>query len=89
MFTFNLLSCVNNYFRNCGDDDVIIELSSSDEMYIDVSAQVTKGMEARGHLQDLRERPPYIEIPDKVVWETYHEARQGPFQYFIPSSNVR
>jgi len=69
---------------------VIIELASSDELYIDVSSEVTKAIEKVKEREawGLINQNTAISIPNRVVWETIHGPKYGPFNYFIPKANV-
>jgi nucleotidyltransferase/DNA polymerase involved in DNA repair len=77
--TWEILDCVKSFCSQYGDD-IIIELASSDEIYLDISAEVTRGMDRASNDR--------LEIPAKVVWERKTSSLQGPFKYITPKRTV-
>jgi len=59
-------------------NDVIVELASSDEVYLDISSEVTRAME-RLH----KTRKTSISISKDIVHENGRRSRQGPFEYHL------
>jgi hypothetical protein len=84
--TWEIIDCVSEYCRQFGDD-ILIELASSDEIYIDISAEVTRGMNRRS--QSRRNVAEPIFIPENIIWEDTKTPLHGPFWYKPPQRKVR
>jgi nucleotidyltransferase/DNA polymerase involved in DNA repair len=80
--TREILDCVKSFCSQYGDD-IIIELASSDEIYLDISAEITRGMD-----QAEASSNESLEIPEKVVLERKTSSLQGPFKYVTPKRTV-
>jgi hypothetical protein len=91
--TWALLDCVKEY---CGGHinagEIVVELGSSDEIYLDLSVEISRRVELmmKRHLEAW----PYsaffpVEFSQNVVFEARYEKVLGPFSSYIPVTNVK
>lgn len=75
--TWELFDSIKNFCSKA--PDIVIELASSDEIYLDLSGEVSRGVSRR----KSEKNRDFIQLDDCTVWEKASECIHGPFQYRI------
>jgi len=78
--TWQLLDAVKEFCSRGSGNDIIIELASSDEIYLELSGVVTKGIQMR---KSNGRNPEFAELDCFIVLEGHHPSRTGPFRYYF------
>lgn len=86
--TWQLVSGIQSFLKEFSGGDVVLEVGSSDEFYLDISSEVSRAIESKAKRGGDFGRCG-LNIPPSVVWERVHERKVGPFFYNTPNHVIK
>jgi len=73
--TCEVLDCIREFCATKGED-IIVQMASSDEFYLDISSEVTRRMDKK-----LKNSKWFVNISKNIVHESAKVSLPGPFRY--------